>query len=87
MIEHPASLESNCVLEFLEKPAWADIHKAKGKEFNRVVLVEGAFKSAFFDDREKPPHQQSRRLLRVGLTRVRTLVTIVRPNGAHSLVG
>ena len=64
-----------------------NIHKAKGKEFDGVVLVEGAFKSGFFDERtEQAPYERSRRLLRVGLTRARTLVTIVRPKGARPLV-
>ncbi|WP_311966776.1 ATP-binding domain-containing protein [Bradyrhizobium australiense] len=64
-----------------------NIHKAKGKEFDGVVLVEGAFKSGFFDERnEQPPFERSRRLLRVGLTRARVLVTIVRPTNARSLV-
>jgi ATP-dependent DNA helicase UvrD/PcrA len=64
-----------------------NMHKAKGKEFDGVVLVEGAFKSSFFDERyEVAPYERSRRLLRVGLTRARTLVTIVRPQGARMLV-
>lgn len=57
-----------------------NIHKSKGKEFDGVILVEGAFKSSFFDDRnEKAPFPQSRRLLRVAITRARTRVAIVRP--------
>jgi DNA helicase-2/ATP-dependent DNA helicase PcrA len=65
-----------------------NMHKAKGKEFDGVVLVEGAFRSSFFDDRyEEPPYERSRRLLRVGITRARTLVTIVRPQNARPLVG
>ncbi|MEW6597630.1 MAG: ATP-dependent helicase [Pseudomonadota bacterium] len=63
-----------------------NMHKSKGKEFDGVVLVEGAFKSGFFNEREKPPFEPSRRLLRVGLTRARTLVTIVRPQKAQPLV-
>jgi DNA helicase-2/ATP-dependent DNA helicase PcrA len=60
------------------------IHKAKGKEFDGVVLVEGAFVSQFFDTtREQPPYQRSRRLLRVGITRSRSRVTIVRPKAQH----
>ena len=64
-----------------------NMHKAKGKEFDGVVLVEGAFKSGFFDERtEQAPFERSRRLLRVALTRARTLVTIVRPQKARPLV-
>ncbi len=62
------------------------MHKSKGKEFDGVVLVEGAFKSKFFDKPEKQPFDASRRLLRVALTRARLLVTIVRPHGAPPLV-
>jgi DNA helicase-2/ATP-dependent DNA helicase PcrA len=71
--------QSGCIL--------MNMHKAKGKEFDGVVLVEGAFKSSFFDVRtEQSPFERSRRLLRVGLTRARTLVTIVRPQNAQPLV-
>jgi DNA helicase-2/ATP-dependent DNA helicase PcrA len=71
--------QSGCIL--------MNMHKAKGKEFDGVVLVEGAFKSGFFDERtEQPPFERSRRLLRVGLTRARTLVTIVRPQNARPMV-
>jgi DNA helicase-2/ATP-dependent DNA helicase PcrA len=71
--------QSGCIL--------MNMHKAKGKEFDGIVLVEGAFKSGFFDERtEQPPFDRSRRLLRVGLTRARTLVTIVRPQNARPLV-
>lgn len=63
-----------------------NMHKAKGKEFDTVVLVEGAYKSGFFNDREPPPYEPSRCLLRVALTRARTLVTLVRPQGARPLV-
>jgi DNA helicase-2/ATP-dependent DNA helicase PcrA len=65
-----------------------NIHKSKGKEFDGVVLVEGAFKSFFFDDRtEKPPYPQSRRLLRVAITRARTRVAIIRPANSAPLGG
>jgi DNA helicase-2/ATP-dependent DNA helicase PcrA len=64
------------------------MHKAKGKEFDGVVLVEGVFASPFLDTkREGPPYQASRRLLRVGITRARNQVTMVRPRGAPALVG
>jgi DNA helicase-2/ATP-dependent DNA helicase PcrA len=64
------------------------IHKSKGKEFDGVVLVEGSHRSPFLDTvREQPPFERSRRLLRVGLTRARHFVAIVRPVGATPLVG
>jgi DNA helicase-2/ATP-dependent DNA helicase PcrA len=64
------------------------IHKSKGKEFDAVVLVEGKYKSKFFDEsREEAPFIASRRLLRVGITRARHKVVIVRPTDARALVG
>jgi len=62
------------------------IHKSKGKEFDGVVMVEGVYKAPFFDNSENPPHEKSRRLLRVGLTRARSFVTLVRPQKAVPLV-
>lgn len=70
---------SGCVL--------MSMHKSKGKEFDGVILVEGSHSSPFFDSRDKPPFAASRRLLRVGITRARTLVRLVRPFKAPSLVG
>ena len=64
-----------------------NIHKSKGKEFDGVILVEGAFKSFFFDEREQAPFPQSRKLLRVAITRARARVAIVRPSKCTSLVG
>jgi len=63
-----------------------NMHKSKGKEFDGVVLVEGQYGSQFFNQREGPPFEQSRRLLRVAITRARTLVTLVRANDSPSLV-
>ena len=62
------------------------MHKSKGKEFDGVILVEGTYSSSFFDNGEKPPFIQSRRLLRVGITRARSMVTLIRPHGAQPLV-
>lgn len=61
------------------------IHKSKGKEFDGVVLVEGLYSSPFFLDHEGPDFAPSRRLLRVGITRARHFVRIVRPRNARSL--
>lgn len=62
------------------------MHKSKGKEFDGVVLVEGRHRSKFFDEREEPPHEASRRLLRVGITRARHKVLILQPQGAPLLI-
>jgi DNA helicase II / ATP-dependent DNA helicase PcrA len=64
-----------------------NMHKSKGKEFDGVVLVEGMMNSFFFDSHETPPYLQSRRLLRVGITRAKRLVTIVRSSKAPPIVG
>ncbi|HNY69997.1 MAG TPA: ATP-dependent helicase [Syntrophorhabdus sp.] len=64
-----------------------NMHQAKGKEFDAVVLVEGLYVSRFFDEREAPLYPESRRLLRVAITRARSYVMIVRPAGALPLVG
>lgn len=64
------------------------MHKSKGKEFDGVVLVEGPHTGPFLNaSREDAPYYESRRLLRVGITRARHRVVILRPNGALPLVG
>lgn len=62
------------------------IHKSKGKEFDGVVLVEGLHSSPFFMAHEAPNFAASRRLLRVGISRARSFVVLVRPKKARSLV-
>ena len=64
------------------------MHKSKGKEFDGVVLVEGQHVGSFLNaGREDAPYHESRRLLRVGITRARSRVMILRPRGALQLVG
>jgi len=62
------------------------MHKSKGKEFDGVVLVEGLYSSPFFHGHEAPHFAPSRRLLRVAITRARSIVTLVRPRNAKALV-
>jgi DNA helicase-2/ATP-dependent DNA helicase PcrA len=47
------------------------MHKSKGKEFDGVILLHLGMLSPFSPDAEPAPHQKSRRLLRVGITRAR----------------
>ena len=62
------------------------LHKSKGKEFDGVVVVEGQWGGSFLKEHEAPHFEPSRRLLRVGITRARKLVVLVRPFGATPLV-
>lgn len=64
------------------------LHKSKGKEFDGVVIVEGQYSGSFFNERwEKPPFAATRRLLRVGITRARHHVMLIRPNAAPPSLG
>ena len=62
------------------------MHKSKGKEFDGVVIVEGLYSGALLLDHEAPDYSPSRRLLRVGITRARQFVLMVRPRSSKSLV-
>jgi DNA helicase-2/ATP-dependent DNA helicase PcrA len=61
------------------------LHKSKGKEFDGVVIIEGFRGGALLRPDEAPHYSGSRRLLRVGITRARKLVILVRPQGAQAL--
>jgi DNA helicase-2/ATP-dependent DNA helicase PcrA len=61
------------------------IHKSKGKEFDAVVIVEGYRGGSLLKADEAPSYANSRRVLRVGITRARHAVRIVRPEDAPPL--
>jgi DNA helicase II / ATP-dependent DNA helicase PcrA len=62
------------------------LHKSKGKEFDGVIIIEGIRGGSLLRSDEAPQYAASRRLLRVGITRARKLVVLVRPQGAQALV-
>lgn len=64
------------------------MHKSKGKEFDGVIIAEGAYGARLLDttwDRKRV--QANRRLLRVAITRARHTVLFVRPADAVPLTG
>ncbi|WP_417367636.1 UvrD-helicase domain-containing protein [Glutamicibacter arilaitensis] len=64
------------------------VHKAKGKEFDGVLLVEGQYQGNFFRDSDTEAQREAaRRLLRVGITRARRQVALIRHVDALPLVG
>ena len=58
------------------------IHKAKGKEFDEVVLYEGMFQGRYLRrDSTLEELARSRLVLRVGVTRAMRRATIMTPIG------
>lgn len=63
------------------------LHKAKGKEFDGVIIAEGRFNARLLDPSwDDQASESKRRLLRVGITRARHLVVFVRPDDAVPLL-
>lgn len=60
------------------------LHKAKGKEFDGVVIVDEPNNCPLVFCREAPPYPRSRKLLRVGITRGRRRVHILHSAAAPS---
>lgn len=62
------------------------LHKSKGKEYDAVIIVESRYGKALLRfDADAKAQASDRRVLRVGITRARQLVVIVRPTGVPAL--
>ena len=89
LLRRPLSMQS--LQSDYREPAGCSLmtaHKAKGKEFDGVVIVDGNPRSsdAFFREKASSSERESaRRLLRVAITRARRHVLLVRPYGALPL--
>ena len=72
----------------VEPVSLMSMHRSKGKEFDGVVIFEGPYAGRLLDptwDAERDLAQ--RRLLRVAITRARSVVLFVRPQGCQALCG
>ncbi|MEZ4927912.1 MAG: ATP-dependent helicase [Saprospiraceae bacterium] len=57
------------------------LHKSKGKEFDEVIILDGAFNGRLFaNPNDKDDTTKSSYLLRVGVTRAKKRVTILTPS-------
>jgi DNA helicase-2/ATP-dependent DNA helicase PcrA len=53
------------------------LHKAKGKEFDAVIIFDESRISPLLYGNERPPHTRCRKLLRVGITRAKHHVLLL----------
>lgn len=96
------ALAQEQILDGVDTPAGLQVmnfHKAKGKQFDGVIIVREArrtaagVESSFIWRGDDAPYPKSRKVLRVGITRARTHMLIVNPQwpncpllGGHKLI-
>lgn len=82
------ALAQEQILDGVEPPSGLQVmnfHKAKGKQFDGVIIVREARRttngvdSSFIWRGDAPPYPKSRRVLRVGITRARTHTLLLDP--------
>ena len=82
------ALAQEQILDGVEAPTGLqvmNIHKAKGKQFDGVIIIREARRSStgvdssFIWRGDDPPYPKSRRILRVGITRARVHTLIINP--------
>ena len=82
------ALTQEQILDGVEAPAGLQVmnfHKAKGKQFDGVIIVREArrtaagVESSFIWRGDEAPHPKSRKVLRVGITRARAHVLLINP--------
>ena len=82
------ALAQEQILDGVEPPTGIQVmnfHKAKGKQFDGVIIVREArrfgktVESSFIWWGDAPPYSKSRRILRVGITRAKIHTLIVHP--------
>jgi DNA helicase-2/ATP-dependent DNA helicase PcrA len=82
------ALAQEQILDGVEAPTGLQVmnfHKAKGKQFDGVIIVREARRthngvdSSFLWRGDAPPYPKSRRVLRVGITRARTHTLLLDP--------
>ncbi len=63
-----------------------NVHKAKGKEFDEVLMWEAPYKTLVIPDKNQQVSHAERIVMRVGVTRARERTTILTPQWSPSII-